>query len=227
MHLAQTAGLLAVHLAGPVKAMLYCVDDGSLSFTLQFNPSSFTLGRQTPVSPQSDGGVVYAGFSPDAGRNDTLTFETWLDASQPSALVSAAFSLSPYTANIGGSTGSILDDMKALYALTVPRMATAAVEKDARPPAVVFLWEDFRFVGVVTEVMFDVKLFDALGAARRAMVNVRMEGKAFSELTDAEDILDSEQEVESFSTSLLGETASYAAENATRSTALRIALRLV
>lgn len=218
----QTAGLMAVHLLGPVRATLECLDDSDLSMSLPFNPESFQLTRRAPVS--AGDGVRFAGLEPSAGTNDTLNFDTWLDASDASTAVAALSAVSPYTPNIAGESKSILEDMEALYQLTVPRIPSDAGPEDlqGRVPVVAFLWNDFKFIGVITNVSFDVRMFDPLGAPRRARVSVSMEGRAFVD-ADIATVLHDTESAESFGTSL----PSVDVASALKEAALILATRLL
>jgi Contractile injection system tube protein len=226
--LAQSAGFIAAHLVGPVRAQLYCVDDPDLSVDLSFNPQSLTLDRSSQIT--NNPGKVYKPFETgSAGSNDTLTFQTWLDASQPPAAIMALASLNPYTVNIAGQKASILDDMKALHALTIPREVTDSEPAGLiRPPVVLFLWESFKFTGLITSMSFQVKLFDALGAPRRASVDITLEGRAFYATNDPTTFLDAGEAAESFAgAGIFAGDTKYGLTTATRATALRLALRLL
>lgn len=224
-HIAQSATLLGNHLAGPVKAMLYCVDDPDLSVTLQFNPDDMRLDRG--ISPGHGNGLMYAGFNPVSGANDSLVFDTWLDVSEPSGAEAVVTSLLPYTANILGKSRSIQEDMEALYKLTVPgKHEDTDIDDEVWAPVVVFLWQDFKFSGVITSLTFSIKLFDVLGAPQRAQVSIKMDGRAFWAADSSADVNEDAAEPQSFSSGLLGAEATYAAKTATLQVALRLLNRL-
>jgi hypothetical protein len=224
----QSAAFIATHIAGPVKAQLYCVDDPDLTVDLTFNPTSLRLDRSSHM--QNNAGDAYKSFETGrAGANDTLSFTTWLDASQPSAAIMLAVSLNFYTANVAGQKASVLDDMKAIHALSVPREVTDSDPAGmVRPPVLLFLWEEFKFTGVIQSLSMDVKLFDALGAPRRASVDITMEGRAFYATNDPDLFLDAGEDVETFAgKGMVAGDTKYGLSTATRATALRVALRLV
>ena len=224
----QSAGFIAAHLVGPVKAQLYCVDDPDLTVDLKFNPSSLRLDRASQMT--NNPGDVYKSFETGrAGANDTLTFSTWLDASQPPAAVMLAVSLNPYTANVIGQKTSILKDMKALHALSIPREVPDSTPAGlVRPPVLLFLWEEFKFTGIIQSLSMDVKLFDALGAPRRASVDITMEGRAFYATNDPDAFLDASEDAEAFAgTGAFAGDTKYGLSTKLRATALRVALRLV
>lgn len=222
-HLAQSATLLGNHLVGPVKAMLYCVDDATLSVKLQFNPESLRLDRGVSLSPGS--GVIFAGFEPSNARNDTLIFETWLDTSELPAAANAAASLMPYTFSTVGSSQSILEQMEALYLLTLPGAPMmSSYDAEVRPPVVVFLWDKLKFTGMISAMNFDIKLFDPLGAPRRASVYIQMEGRAFWTTSTPDDVLNDTASAQTF---LVGTTPTTDLVETARSIALRVLNRLI
>lgn len=226
----QTAGQLALHLTGPVRAILVNLDDGGKDFVLPFNPESLSIRRGGLMTTGSQAGN-FAGLQSSGGKNDFLTFDIWLDASDIGNKVAyAASAVSPVTSNLAGTSGSVLDQMKALHALTCKKMDKAAGANDVpRLPVLAFLWQDFRFTGVITNLGFDVRLFDALGAPRRAKVSIEMEGQAFNKV-EKDDVLrlaspTADGTDEKFS-GLVSETLSTASVK-TRGVALRLAMRLI
>lgn len=222
-HLAQSASLLGNHLAGPVKAMLYCVDKPDLSLTLQFNPDDLRIDRGLQVSRGH--GKIYSGFESGGGENDKLSFDVWVDESEPSGAEALVTSLLPYTFNVIGKATSIEPKLKAFYELTRPGSSSTDLDAEAMPPVVVFLWEKLKFTGVITQMGFTLNMFNVLGAPQRARVTMTIEGRAFYSTNDPEDIILDSGEPQSFSTGL-GSTLAYAAKTTTRTLALRVLNRL-
>ena len=223
-HLAQSATLLGNHLAGPVKAMLYCIDKPSLSVTLQFNPATLRIDRGLSVTPGE--GDVYAGFKPSGGANDTLIMEFWLDKSEATGAEAVITALLPYTFNELGTARTIEPEMKKLYALTMPGESNSDFTTAPRPPVVVFLWNDLRFTGVITSMSFNIKHFDVLGAPVRASVDVTMGGRAFWTSNDAQKTIEPEVSPASFSKSGAMAELTYKGKTGVRSAALRVLNRL-
>ncbi len=221
----QTAGQLALHLAGPVRAILHNLDDAGKDFAFPFNPETLSLQRGSLMESGDQAGN-FAGLRAGRGQNDTLSFDIWLDASDIGSKVAyAASAVSPVTSSIAGTTGSVLEDMQTLYDLTKKKVESGKTE--GRLPVLAFLWHDFRFTGVITSLGFEVKLFDALGAPRRAKVSIQMMGQAFEDV-DASQVLrteiDAEEEMDQFSSMGLS-TAKVA--STLKATALRVAMRLI
>lgn len=223
-HLVQSATLLGNHLAGPVKAMLYCIDDPSLSMTLQFNPSNLRIDRG--ISVVSGDGDTYAGFRGSAGKNDTLNMDLWLDQSEATGAEAVVTALLPYTFNVVGKARSIESDMKKLYALTIPGSDSPDLEQAPRQPVVVFLWNDLRFTGVISMLTFDVKHFDILGSPVRASVSFQMEGRAFYVTDDPQKVNEPTESPEAFPGGVAVPELAYKAKTAVRKTALRVLNRL-
>ncbi len=237
----QTAGLLALHLMGPVRAVLINLDESGSpgttdflkrggDFSFPFNPESLLISRSSPMSTGS-GATNFAGFAVGSGTNDSLSFVVWLDASDIGAgmglggsALYALSAMSPVTSNLAGTTGTVLELMRDLYALTVKKFDPDTGE--ARLPVLAFLWQDLRFTGILTSLEFEVTLFDALGAPRRAKATLRMEGRAFEDLKAADvlGVVNATDTMLEFDTPLfpyMGISAGI------KATALRIALRLV
>lgn len=143
---------------GLAKAELSCLDDSAQSITVQFNPTSFKLGRSVTWSDQSVALQPWGTLQYATGNSDTMSLSLLLDASE--------------------SAESVLPAMEAFYGLTMPMQVSAEV---LRPPVVLFKWEEFRFLGVVRSVDVDVLLFDATGRPKRATVSLGLLGRAFAE----------------------------------------------
>jgi hypothetical protein len=222
----QTAGQLALHLAGPVRAILHNLDDAGKDFAFPFNPESFSLQRGGGLMREGEQSGNFAGLRAGPGQNDTLSFDIWLDASDIGSKVAyAASAVSPVTSSIAGTTGSVLEDMQTLYDLTKKKVESGQTE--GRLPVLAFLWHDFRFTGVITALGFDVKLFDALGAPRRAKVSITMMGQAFENVNAAQVLrteLNATESMDEFSA--MGLSTAKAASTL-KATALRVALRLI
>ena len=147
---------------GLVKAELSCLDDGSQSITMQFNPTSFKLGRSVKWSDQSVALQPWGTLQFSTGDSDTMSLSLVLDESE--------------------STASVLPAMEAYYGLTMPMKISADV---VRPPVVLFRWEEFRFLGVVRAIDADVTLFDATGCPKRAKLSLSLLGRAFAEASSS------------------------------------------
>lgn len=146
------------------KAELTCLDDSSLSITVPFNPTSFKLGRKVNWTEQKAALQPWGSLQYGSGASDTMNVSLLLDESE--------------------SDDSVLEDIESFYALTMPLEISAKV---IRPPVMVFEWDEFRFIGVVSKLDVDVLLFDEGGAPKRAMIGLELLGKAFAEATSSEE----------------------------------------
>lgn len=176
--------------SSPVKAVLYCLDNPSMSVSLQFNPSSFRLQRRPgwEAGGGGGGGTLYApwkGLQFSGGHNDSLSFKTLLDESEERTQkgLSTDFAAKKNTKR---NEKSVLDPMKKLYALTMPLKIT---DKEIRPPVVAFIWEQFEFYGVITDLQAETTLFDYTGQPKRAELTITLEGQALTKASSADDVL--------------------------------------
>ena len=144
------------------KAELTCLDDSSLSITVPFNPTSFKLGRKVNWAEQKPALQPWGSLQYGNGSSDTMNVSLLLDESE--------------------SDDSVLEDIQAFFELTMPLKISADV---IRPPAVVFEWDEFRFLGVISSLDVEVLLFDDGGAPRRAMVTLGLTGRAFAEASSS------------------------------------------
>jgi hypothetical protein len=158
----------------PTKASFTCLDNGALTIAeVPFNPASFSIARTVSWADNPVKSAAWAGMSFDKGMNDELDMTLLLDESE-----GATYGV-PNTASVMGMA-------QAFHALSLPVQISAT---EIRPPAVVFTWELFRFQGVVSYVKVEFTLFSTTGAARRAMVTLKMKGQAFQTATTGEAVL--------------------------------------
>lgn len=171
-----------------VKARLWCLDKDAWSVDLQFNPMSMTLTRES--DPGDTSARAPYGGEPEweGGRRDTLAITVLVDTSVGGEIDLAdatAFerlmlsALSAFTESPNDE--SVLESVQEIYRLTMPIIpAAAADEKEARPPVVAFVWEQFEFMGFINSFECEFLLFDHNGKAKRATINLTFEGRAFS-----------------------------------------------
>lgn len=145
-------------------AEITCLDDSSLSVTVQFNPTSFKLGRRVTWAEQAAALQPWSTLQYGSGASDTLSVTLLLDESE--------------------SDASVLPAVEGFYAFTMPLKVDSDV---IRPPVLLFTWEEFRFLGVVQNLDVDVLLFDASGAPKRATVTLSLLGRAFAEASTADE----------------------------------------
>lgn len=139
------------------KAELICEDKRSMSVVLQFNPTSFQLARKVNWAEQSPALQPYTLLQYGNGASDTLQVSLLLDTTE--------------------SSESILPGIRKLYDLTLPTVSVASLS--LRPPLVSFVWQAFRFSGVVQSMDFEVLTFDTEGHPKRATVALGLLGQAF------------------------------------------------
>jgi len=187
------------------KAELLCLDMKDWKFAFPFNPeaSSFNLSRSVSWNP--------AGASPDGwggpleyddGQPDELSFTILLDESvlgdiDPADVLGMQKALLGALASFFGpskNSDSVLDAVQELYRLTLPIKPDGAEDDplDVRPPICAFVWKDFEFMGAVTSMDVEFLLFDADGTPKRAKVQMKMSGRAFSGGLDLEGFLSAE-----------------------------------
>lgn len=170
-----------------VKARLWCLDQESWSFDFQFNPSSLSLERTSDPGDDSDTeGAFGSPPSYDGGSRDTLSFEVLVDTSMggdidlADATAFEAAMLSAISSLVGSpNEDSVLPLVHDFYRFTLP-ISPKPVGSDTRPPVIAFVWEAFEFMGFMTSFTSDFSLFDHNGRAKRATLNISMEGRAFS-----------------------------------------------
>ena len=86
---------------------------------------------------------------------------------------------------------NVLTDVHQLYRLTLPiDTVTGNAGGIMRPPIVLFAWGPFQFTGVITDLSFDIKLFDGEGLPRRATANVTIKGRALQSIKKVDDLFD-------------------------------------
>jgi len=175
----------------PAKASITCEEVSALSLgEVAFNPDTLTITRIVTWETSGYSGSPWGALSYSSGSADTLTFTLLLDQTEyrPTSLLGrAALAVAP----IGGdaasnalakllgwvNTDSVTDEMKALYALTLPVTAEDGSDMGMRPPVVLFQWGDFSFRGVVTSLTLTPLLFDESGNPRRATAVVVLTGR--------------------------------------------------
>lgn len=145
-------------------AEISCLDDGSMSISVQFNPTSFKLGRRVTWAEQTAALQPWSTLQYGSGAADTLSVTLLLDESE--------------------SDASVLPAVEGFYAFTLPLRIDAEI---VRPPVLRFTWEEFRFLGVAQSLDVDVLLFDASGAPKRATVTLSFLGRAFAEASTADE----------------------------------------
>jgi hypothetical protein len=146
------------------KAELSCLDDDSLSITVQFNPTSFKLGRKVNWAEQKPALQPWGTLQYGNGACDTMQVSLLIDESE--------------------TEDSVLPAIEGFYELTMPLEISSNV---IRPPCVVFKWEEFKFQGVVSSLDVEILLFDDAGAAKRAMVTMSLLGRAFAEASSSDE----------------------------------------
>lgn len=146
------------------RAELSCLDDSSLSITVQFNPTSFKLGRRVNWAEQTAALQPWSTLQYGTGGSDSMQISLLLDESE--------------------TEDSILPSLEGFYALTMPIRVSGDV---IRPPVILFSWEEFRFLGVVQSIDMDVLLFDETGSPKRATVALSLIGRAFAQASTADE----------------------------------------
>lgn len=146
------------------RAEITCLDDSSLSISVQFNPTTFKLGRRVTWAEQAAALQPWSTLQYGSGASDTLNVTLLLDESETDA--------------------SVLPAVEAFYGLTMPLKIDS---ETIRPPVLLFTWEEFRFLGVAQSIDVDVLLFDATGAPKRATVSLTLLGRAFAEASSADE----------------------------------------
>lgn len=186
------------------KAKLLCLDKSAWEFEFPFNPEagSFTLSRNVGWNPAGASTDGWGGpLQYDDGQPDELGFTVLLDESvegdidpadalaMQRNLASALASALP-SASVGEEP-SVLPAIQELYRLTVPIKPAEAADDplDVRPPVCAFVWKAFEFMGVVTGLDVEFLLFATNGTPKRAKVQVKMSGRAFSGGLDLEKFL--------------------------------------
>ena len=141
-------------------------------------------------SDDNDGelGSAWPALTSAKGDLDELEFETLFDESEDHemAQLSASSLLSSFASMVPGlsvalalipaNTKSVVENIEALYQLTLP-VKFDTKGKEIRPPVLSFTWGDFEFTGVLKSVDFDILQFDTLGNAKRAKVSCKMQGR--------------------------------------------------
>lgn len=178
-----------------VKARLWCLDNDAWSIGFQFNPSSLSFNREMDPG-EGDGDGAFGGPPEwDAGARDTLDFTVLVDTSVGGEIDLAdatAFEtamLSAISTLVGTpNADSVLPLIHDFYRFTLP-IQPADTTRPERPPVVAFVWEEFEFMGFVTNFGCAFLLFDENGRAKRAELTIQMEGRSFSGAIDLEDFL--------------------------------------
>lgn len=179
--------------------------DWSDSFPLQFNPSELSLGRSADWNVQPTdmnskvGHPFFAGSSPDTLEFTLLIDETrymkpdLADASGFAAMLvraaaSAATALQQKSLSVFSKKNSatIVGHLEQLHKLVQPTHNDTKA-KTTRPPVLLFTWDEFTFLGVITELQTQVLVVDKSGKMKRATVTVSMVGEALSKGTSAAD----------------------------------------
>ncbi len=184
------------------RAKLWCLDKDAWSIEFMFNPEfgSMSLSREVNWSPAGNGYDPWKSpLEYDDGAPDSLSFTMLLDQTtlgEPDPADALAFQanfLSALASFLDDETNdeSVLPEIAALWRLTVPIHPDGHSDDDyqLRPPIVAFVWDDFEFLGAVTSLSVDMLLFTAEGVPKRAKVEVRMTGKAFSGQTTLADFI--------------------------------------
>ena len=145
-------------------AELSCLDDMSMSIVVQFNPTSFKLGRRVSWAEQPAALQPWSTLQYGSGGSDNMQVTLLMDDSE--------------------SVASVLPNMEGFYRFTLPIRVSAEV---IRPPVLLFRWEEFRFLGVVQSIDIDVLLFDESGSPKRATVALSLIGRAFAAAVSADE----------------------------------------
>lgn len=130
----------------------------------RFNPASLSLDRKVSWSDQQAIKQPYGLLQFTGGTSDTLSMSVMLDGTEAGE--------------------SVLEDVQALYAMTLPEIKEAEFH---RPASVVFTWKQMKFVGVIDSIKFDFIMFDENGHPVRANVDLTLMGRAFPSSTSAKD----------------------------------------
>jgi len=162
-------------------------------FSVQYNPQSMSLTRTVGLGEKKVANFNWEKFHFESGKNDSLSFQLLLDKSEVRADdgETLANNLNPFTGGIsiaGISLGlakeaeekkTITDQMKQLYMLTIAHDHKTNDQSSFHTEGVAVSWGDFSFVGLISNLKFDVLLFDSEGNPRRATVDVDMKGRYF------------------------------------------------
>lgn len=139
------------------KGRIECLDDGSMSLSIQFNPTSFKVGRKVNWVEQPAHGQPYTTLQFSHGSCDSLSMMLLLDTTE--------------------SPDSVLPNIGKLYELSSP---VTIADDLSRPPCILFEWESFRFQGVIQALDVEFLLFDSNGRPKRAQAQVSILGQAFA-----------------------------------------------
>lgn len=167
----------------------------------QFNPSTLKLTRE----PDWDDGDrlnngAHRAMKFGGNRADRLIFQVLLDETEYRGSLTALTALMPM-AGLGGLAGFLFQNrsntlatMQGIYNLTMPYVKIGGSmfgpAEGWRPPLVVFKWGGFEFSGVVDDLDFEMLLFDMDGNPRRVMVDFTLKGRAFCNLSKADELLE-------------------------------------
>lgn len=145
------------------KASFSCLDAPSLSISVQFNPTTFRTGRRVVWSEQPVAFQPWGTLQYGTGTCDTMSVSLLVDTSE--------------------GPESIIPDIKRFHDLTMPMR----LGEEVRPPVILFVWEEYRFLGVIQSLDCEVMLFDETGRPKRATLALSLLGRAFSEAASAEE----------------------------------------
>jgi hypothetical protein len=148
--------------SGVARAEMQLLDWG-ITLYVQFNPNKLTITRGAPVwgKPQSTGSGLRVRHS------DKLTADLLFDASEEKG-------------KEGDGGGSILNWINNFKQLTEVREFSSDKDKGKRPPVILFSWGDgdaLTFAGAISELSYDITMFNGKGQPMRATVKMTMQGE--------------------------------------------------
>ena len=155
------------------------------NITVQLNPTSYTIKKNTNFSPKMNFGGKYnknyGAFQNTSPKtlNMTLLFDAFFEAEQKSG-AKTSNTLSFQTESIMGES-SVLTAKQQYKAIDIQKvyiekiMSLTSLSKDTlRPPLVTFQYGSIHFTGYVTSVDVTYKRFDKEGEPIRAEISLSM-----------------------------------------------------